>query len=108
MQIIIKQLRILILVAITFLEDRLEHEFCLNIFLFHIENSYTECIMRFISNLIHAIVYDLAVTNLQNTSCFPPYRGQTCNSRALPWCTYMCRVTGGGDIPGQKDSNFLD
>lgn len=58
--------------------------------------------MRFISNLIHAVVYDLAVTNLQNIFCFLPYRGQTCNSRALPWCTYMCRVTGGGDIPGAE------
>lgn len=63
--------------------------------------------MRFISNLIHAVVYDIAVTNSQNTSCFPPYCGQTCISRALPWCTYMCRVTGGGDIPGAEGQQLL-
>lgn len=58
--------------------------------------------MRFISNLIHAVVYDIAVTTSQNTSCFPPYCGQTCMSRVLPWCTYMCRVTGWGRHTGDR------
>lgn len=35
MQIVIKQIRILVSVAIDSLEERLEHEFCLTIFVSH-------------------------------------------------------------------------
>lgn len=72
------------------------------------ENSYTECITRFINNLIHSVAYDIAVTNSQNTSCFRLTMDKPVPVEPFPGVHTQVESQVEETYQGQKDSNLLD